>query len=151
MPAEGSGWRCVEPPVELSTANTVRFGGGELTFAEAIVKGEVARFPVIPGGGVGLKPTFSANRSPSPSLAKCLDRRPRALDVDRRPQDRQIDPGVAVFREPLAAARQRAHQADSVENTIAESRLGAALLGEIRFGSKAARAQQPPEKRQVGE
>ena len=54
-------------------------------------------------------------------------------------------------RSERAAARQRAHQADSLEYTIAESGFGAALLGEVRFGSKAARAQQAPEERQVAE
>jgi hypothetical protein len=93
---------------------------------------------------------FSAKR-PRPSLAKCLDHRPRALGIDRRPQNRQIHPGILVFREPLAAARHRAYQADGVGYTIAESGLGAALLGEVRLGGKAARAQQPSEKRQVGE
>lgn len=40
---------------------------------------------ICSGGGVGLKPMSSVKRPPWPSLTKCLDRRPRAVDIDSWP------------------------------------------------------------------
>src|SRR5689334_10453522 len=57
------------------------------------------------------------------SLSECWDHRPRRVDIYRRPQERQIYPGVAILGEPLSAVRHRADQTYCIEHPIAQRRV----------------------------
>src|ERR1700730_7086707 len=68
----------------------------------------------------------------------------RAVDAEQgsRPQDWQIEPGLAILREPVAAAPDGADQADRVEHPVAQRIAVSALLGAIGLRREAARPQQ---------
>src|SRR5947208_11681239 len=71
----------------------------------------------------------------------------RAVDAEQRPwpQDRQIEPGLAIFREPVAAAADRPEETDRVEHAVAQRRVAGARFGLVGLLDKAADPQQPLE------
>ena len=66
----------------------------------------------------------------------------RAFDPKRRPDDRQIEPGLAICGDPIAAMTDRSKQADRIENTITQRLATGSLFGFVGLGYKAARTQQ---------
>jgi hypothetical protein len=75
-------------------------------------------------------------------LSECLDNGARGPYLDRRPQNRQIEPGVAVLGKPLTAMRNGADQTKRVKHTISQRRVGMALRSLVRLVPKAAGTQQ---------
>src|ERR1700730_8044662 len=66
-----------------------------------------------------------------------------AVDAESRPQDRQIEPGLAVLGDALAATRHWADQAKGIQQAVAQCIAARSLLGSVGLLCKAACPHQP--------
>jgi hypothetical protein len=101
------------------------------------------------GGNRSTCPEAAIDCSSRRSLTECVDRGAHAVNINGRPQDRQVDPGITVCGKPFATAVQWTDQAYRIEHAVAERGLGLTLFGAVGLSSKSARAEQPLKERQA--